>query len=241
MSSSFPLSNRLQRVLATSTPLDRTSAVSPTYSSNHDHPTPNCDAHTSNHPNTIGSRLNVAAAVVMCQYRYYYYAGCRHQRTVLVKYCANATSKMVAPPPKRSDSGPPASKDTFEDDGAASAHDDMASASSQPALSTSDSLTLPPSSASSPDTPTDLHISHQQYTLASTPELTSDVTSLQTQHTIRRHTVTVIDDMATSAFPAFTRMNKWRQPHQQLITDAFKTEPGWVVVDQVQKENIVSH
>lgn len=211
---------------ATSTPLLlRTSAVYPTYSSNNDHL-----AHTSYQLNTIGSRLDVAAAVGMCQYRYYYYAGCRHQRTVLVKYCADATSELIVPALRE----PPANS---EDDEVASAHDEMASATSPPVLSTPDSATLPSPSDSSPDIASASHISHQQYTLASISELTSDVTSLQTQHINRRNTVTVVDDMATGALPAFARTNNWRKAHQ-LMTGASNADPDWVMVDN--KENIVS-
>lgn len=172
----------------------------------------------------------------MCQYRYYYYAGCRHQRTVLSNYCAHANSTAIALAAQQRDPGAPVNPEELEEDGeeSASAHDEAASASSRPALSTRDSGTTTLSSC--PDTPPDSDIAH--HTSASIPELNSDVTSLHRPHSgtcSRRRTVVAIDDMAADVGTSSTKPS-WGQPHQRM-TGAPNTDLSWAVVDR--KENIV--
>ncbi|CAK1356751.1 hypothetical protein CB0940_12034 [Cercospora beticola] len=151
----------------------------------------------------------------MCQYRYYYYAGCRHQRTVLVNYCANATPVATARLPQQSQHPPrppstAGNSDPFDDDeGSASSIPDLTSNSTAP--------------SSSPTTTTsDSHTSHRQYTLPSIFEPTSDVASLHLQRPVRRHSDPLIIDMAT--LPTFARSN-WREPFQ-LIVEAAKNTPS---------------
>ncbi|KAI5359591.1 hypothetical protein Slin14017_G104930 [Septoria linicola] len=165
----------------------------------------------------------------MCQYRYYYYAGCRHQRTVLTKYCANATSIALAPSQTEDRNNSPGTPTTAHSagDDVESAQDEVTSASSLPDMSTTS--TLP---SSSPDTTTtnDSHISHRHYTLSSIPKLTLNVTSLQSEHIPRRHSDTDIDSMAP--LPALTKSH-WRQPHQIVLgTPAMAhSEHDWVVLE----------
>ncbi|PPJ53939.1 hypothetical protein CBER1_05840 [Cercospora berteroae] len=149
----------------------------------------------------------------MCQYRYYYYAGCRHQRTVLVNYCANATPTASARLPQQSQHPPrppstAGNSDPFDDDeGSASSIPDLTSNSTAP--------------SSSPTTTTsDSHTSHRQYTLPSIFEPASDVASLHLHRPVRRHSDPVIIDMAT--LPTFARSN-WREPFQLIVGAAKKT------------------
>ncbi|KAF2207235.1 hypothetical protein CERZMDRAFT_102520 [Cercospora zeae-maydis SCOH1-5] len=147
----------------------------------------------------------------MCQYRYYYYAGCRHQRTVLVTYCANATPAATArhheqpqhPPRPPSTAG---NSDPFDDD-----DDNEGSAGSIPDLTSNSTV---PSSSPTTTTTSDSHTSRRQYLLTSIFQPTPAVASLHLHRLARRHSHPVIVGMAT--LPTFARSN-WREPFQLIV------------------------
>ncbi|KAM3425786.1 hypothetical protein BST61_g7714 [Cercospora zeina] len=149
----------------------------------------------------------------MCQYRYYFYAGCRHQRTILVTYCANASPTATAgdheqpqhPPRPPSAAG---NSDPFDDD--------EGSAGSIPDLTSNSTV---PSSSPTTTTASDSHTSRRQYLLASIFQPTPPVASLHLQRLARRHSDPVIADMAT--LPTLARAN-WREPFQLIMGAAAK-------------------
>ncbi|KXS95775.1 hypothetical protein AC578_1731 [Pseudocercospora eumusae] len=147
----------------------------------------------------------------MCQYRYYYYAGCRHQRTILINFCDNATcsaatATATAEHGEHGEHGehsrerhPPADtpREHAREGGANKRHDSVDADIQVPALSPilSESSSSSPPHSNDPSSPASA--STIPTSLASFPEFASDTASVASQPHSRRHTHTSsVHDMA---------------------------------------------
>lgn len=177
-------------------------------------------------------------ADAMCKYRYYYYAGCRHQETVLHDYCDKATS---APASSSAHTISPATTLPPSHAQAGGAHEDQDATprARSPANVPSPSPTMSTSSSSHHTTASNVSIGSSAPTsFASSTGDTPDTSSIQFEEPHRRHSEPSECNMAS--LPPFVRDNL-RQFFSggQITTPPTGTFGDRHVNDQDQ-ENLVS-
>ncbi|EME46294.1 hypothetical protein DOTSEDRAFT_168758, partial [Dothistroma septosporum NZE10] len=141
----------------------------------------------------------------MCKYRHYYYAGCRHQETILHDYCDKATSARASNS-AHTTSPAATSPSSGTQTGGANDDRDATPRPGSPADISSPSPTMSSSSSSHHTTVSTVSLGSSAPTsFASTIEDTSDTASIQLDHPLRRHSMPLARDMAS--LPPFARDN----------------------------------
>lgn len=173
----------------------------------------------------------------MCKYRCYYYAGCRHQETILHDYCDKATS---APASSSAHTIPPAATSSPSNTHTGGANEDWDATPrpSSPADITSRSPTMSTSSSHHTTASTASIGSSAPTSFASTTEDRSDTASIQLESPVRRHSEPAAAEMA--GLPPFVRDNLKHFFSGGHIQTTATTSLGTRHVNYEDRENVVS-